>query len=367
MNKTCVLWVSHEGNVSGANIAMLEFILKLNSYYEFIIIIPSLGSFCDLLKKNNIKYLLIASYSWGLPSKPIIGFNTIKILVRTIIAIFKLCTYVFKFKINIIFTNTELPVIGAIAAKLTGKKHIWWIHEFGSEHFGYKIGWGNQKLAYKIMDITTDLIICMSDALSDKYKTRVNTKVIRIYQPVSWPLLDNNNITKLGKYLIFGQISRSKGHLEVLKVLKVYIQEFPNQAGNILQIAGPCNDPEYLQELLDFIELNFLNNTVIINVGFVSKQAIIPKFDVLILASNWEGFGRVIIEANKAGLKVIVKNSGGAPELINYSNGIIYNDDNDLLNILRTDLKHNHTPIKLVYDENDEIIRLLNSLSLIII
>ena len=83
-----------------------------------------------------------------------------------------------------------------------------------------------------------------------------------------------------------------------------------------------------------------------------------PHYDFLIVASKAEAFGRVIIEANKMGLKVIVKNSGGAPELINETNGLFYNYEEDLVNIFNGSSNLKNCINEFTYKESDEILKL---------
>ena len=100
--------------------------------------------------------------------------------------------------------------------------------------------------------------------------------------------------------------------------------------------------------------------------GFFKKEDVLPNYETLILASPYEAFGRVIVEANKAGLRVVVKNGGGgSSELMNETNGMLYNDLAELANILSGEVPLPTAPIIQNYNELAEIERLkklLNSL-----
>ena len=110
-----------------------------------------------------------------------------------------------------------------------------------------------------------------------------------------------------------------------------------------------------MAKLQDFVAQNDLQAYVNIEVGFFKKETIMPQYEVLIVASQAEAFGRVIVEANKAGLRVLVRNSGGAPELINESNGLIFNSQSELAAALCGERTFPDTVIRSNYNEAAEL------------
>jgi glycosyltransferase involved in cell wall biosynthesis len=267
-------------------------------------------------------------------------------------------------KADIVFTNTLIPFVGALVAYYIHLPHIWWIHEFGEEHFGFKIGWGNQKWAFTKMKQWSKLIIGNSNAITQYFKLRIpGCDIKRLYQTVPWNGPLYNESIKIADYLMFGVISKSKAHLEVLAAI-IKLKE-RRQFVPTLHIKGPCDDKEYLNELIQLIKQHDLQNNILIETGFFKKEDIIPKYRVLIVASNFEGFGRVIVEANKAGVRTIVKNNGGMPELINKTNGIVYNNLEELIKILNGEIPLPVLNIQQNYNEVDEINKLKYWLQLI--
>jgi glycosyltransferase involved in cell wall biosynthesis len=264
---------------------------------------------------------------------------------------------------DIVFTNTLVPFTAAKAAHQLNKPHVWWIHEFGEEDFGFRIGWGNVQKAYRKMNAWSDLIICNSEAILKKFKKQMPAAQLkRLYQPVSWNGLQGGAEKKIARFLMFGQITASKGHVEVLKAITAL--KVQNKAQGItLHIKGPCENKHYLNELLELISTNGLEEQVRIETGFFQKEEVMPFYEALIVASQAEAFGRVIVEANKAGLRVVVKNSGGAPELINKTNGLLYKDGDELMQILSGEIQLPFVEIKQNYNEEEEIRQLKNWLA----
>jgi glycosyltransferase involved in cell wall biosynthesis len=359
--KKKVLWLAHEANVSGANIALLEYVDALKDEYEFHFILPHNGNMEIAFKERRMGFSVIHQYGWAISFLNPIVKNKLKIFVRSCMAIFKTCLLVVKLKPHFIFTNTQIPFAACVAARLMKKPHVWWLHEFGEEDFGFTIGFGKRERGLRWMQ-KSKLIIANSKAILNKFKTLLPTANIKcIYQPISVNEFSNSGI-KLAPYLMFGQLIASKGHLEVLQALN---KSNHNSNEMWLHIIGPCEDKEYLALLNDYIDKNRLVKKVKIETGFFIKENIMPKYEYLIVGSKAEAFGRVIVEANKMGLKVIAKNNGGATELMNETNGLLFNSVDDLVAIFNKEIVMPNAKIRFTYNEKDEIKKLKESLDFI--
>lgn len=361
LEKKLIVWQAHEGNLSGANIAMLEYIDVLKETYRFHVILPHDGTMYKALAERSLPFTIIPQYGWTGTISETPFINRIKRFVRTRIAVKAIQQLLQKTGTAIVCTNTLVPFVAAKAAYNLGIPHVWWIHEFGEEDFGFYIGNGKISKAYKRMQQWSKLVICNSDAVANKFKALLPAvPVHRIYQPVSWQPKVQTVITKEASYLMFGQIAPSKGHKEVLEAVAASAK-----AGISVQlhIKGPCENPDYLKSLHTYIKAHALEEYVKIETGFFVKEEEMPKYDVLIVASRSEAFGRVIVEANKAGLRVVVKNSGGAPELVNETNGLLYRTTEELCAIFSGRKAMPEAAIRFNYNEEAELKRLRNLLS----
>ena len=355
-----IVWLAHECNLSGANIALLEYVDALKEEFEFHIILPHKGNMEEALVSSNISYTVIHQYGWS-GSVPLLNLLTwAKIFLRSTVALMQTIAFVRKINADVLFTNTLAPFVGSVSAKILRIPHIWWVHEFGEEDFGFTIGMGNKKMGFRWMQYSSNLIICNSEAVKTKFQLLMPlTNIIRLYQPVTWKGLSSGILQKKSaRFLMFGQIIPSKGHLEVLEALVNAITMSDNNEALSLHIKGPCENSIYLDKIYQFIKLHKLGDVVKVETGYFNKEAVLPLYEVLIVASVAEAFGRVIVEANKAGLKVIVRNSGGAPELINETNGVLYNDVHDLAKILSGRIAMPVVANILNYDGKTEIKRL---------
>jgi glycosyltransferase involved in cell wall biosynthesis len=353
ISTTRIIWLLHEAHISGANIAALEYAQKLKQEFSIHFILPHKGSMEIELEKANISYTLIHQYNWT--GGELRGIKKIRFYIRTKIAIAQIKALIHKLKTDLIFTNTIVPFTASKAAQALNKPHVWWVHEFGEEDFGFSIGNGNAAAAYKLMR-ESKLIICNSKAVAKKFQLLLKDADVRtLYQPVSWQSL-TVSANKKEVFLMFGQLTVSKGHMEVLRALA-----HNKQSGKMnvkVHMKGPCEDKAYLHQLDLFIQKHDLTDTVTIDVGYFKKEEVISCYRALIVASASEAFGRVIVEAIKANVKVIVKNSGGAPELVNTSNGVLYNTIEELAALLSKEKILPEITSQLSYDEGKEIIKL---------
>ena len=357
------MWQAHEGNLSGANIALLEYIDALESHFDFWVVLPHGGSMIQALELRSIPFSVIHQYGWtnSFPRWKILKW--LKVVVRSIMAIWQIKRLIRNLNVSIVCSNTLVPFTASAAAKQLGVPHIWWIHEFGKEDFGFKIGWGYEKVAYRWIQSSSQLIIGNSKAISAKFsKLMPKANIVSIYQPVSWNQHSAiHPISKKARFLIFGQLVASKGHITVLNAMSV-IKKLGKQVPS-LHIIGPSEQPSYLKELKDLVNRYGLVEHVHIEVGFFEKEKTLPCYEVLIVASNCEAFGRVIVEANKSGISVLVRNSGGAPELINDSNGLLFQSQDELMSALCGEREFPASlNLHLNYDESFELEKLTHKI-----
>jgi len=356
VKKPLICWVAHESNISGANMALLEYVNALKESHEFHIVLPHKGAMSNFLVKQSIPFSIIKQYGWA-GNKLNSAIKKFRFSIRTFLALKRFQKLIDTIKPSLVFTNTLVPFIGAKAAFTNRIPHVWWIHEYGEEDFGFSIGLGNQHDAFYKMQLWSNLIICNSRSVNEKYKKLMpNARLDFIYQPVSWNQPNKQSFLQ-AEFVMFGQISPSKGHSEVIQAMSQ--NKRAGKKLSNLHIIGPSENELYFNQLIQQVKNSDLEDQVFFKKGFFKKEDVLPNYETLILASPYEAFGRVIVEANKAGLRVIVKNGGGgSSELMNETNGLLYNDLAELAEILSGEVQLPTAPFIQNYDESSEIDRL---------
>ncbi len=362
--KPVIIWQVHEANVSGANIAMLDYCDSLAEHFLFHIILPHTGSMEKALSDKQISYSIIPQYNWIVQPQTYHLIRHVKFFIRTIKAVGAIKKLIAEKNAAAVFTNTIIPFVAARASYKCKIPHVWWIHEFGEEDFGFSIGRGVMGSPYTLMERWSKLIVANSTAIQSKYQQLLpNSHCVTCYQPINgaFDLKTNSEVVKKAKFLMFGQIAPSKGHLDVIEAMHRNKQLGKKMDG--LYIVGPSNDADYLALLKRTIDAYVLHQWIQIENGYFDKEKVMPQFEALIVASKSEAFGRVVIEAGRAGLKVIANNNGGVPELLNNSNGVLYNNIDELSVILSGEVSLPVANFLMPYDEQKEIDKLLKTLT----
>lgn len=316
-----LLWVLHEGNNSGANMALLEYFEVLHDMgYQLRVISPAKGTFTSLLIDKNINTSIVPMYSWTRPlNKGFFIKGWLKRNLRNILAVIQIAKQTRG--VQAVCTNTLCNISGAIAAKLTFKPHYWFVHEFGEEDHGFRLAL-SQKKAYKLMLGLSKKIVLNSLSVWQKWERVLGSerKLCLLYNVVNSPVFDldkhetNRHIAK--NFLMLGQISRAKGHLLAIETIVQLRDEYPEIN---LDIIGSVTDESYLMVLHNKIETNNASHYIKVKPPVNNPFDIFHNYKALLMCSRMEAFGRVTVEAMKAGLPVIGFNSGGTKEIINHN------------------------------------------------
>ncbi len=131
--------------------------------------------------------------------------------------------------------------------------------------------------------------------------------------------------TKPFIFLSIGLFEEAKG-MDIL--LKAFAQFSVKYKDSLLKIAGDGSQRAGLYSLRDKLGIK----DKVIFLGKISQDKLLSEYqeaNAFVLASRFEAFGVVFIEALSAGLPVIGTRSGGPEEIINEANGILA-DTNDV-------------------------------------
>lgn len=267
--------------------------------------------------------------------------------IKTVAKIFLSLYSAIKFSIksdnyDLVYSNTSDIYIGAIFSRIIKAKHIWHIREFGLEDQNCR-HICSDKLFYNFASNCSSAIIVISKSLYGKVSKYADKEKIHIiYNDIMGVSFGYKNKENGGahhsgdnlKLLIVGQISPGKGQLDVIKALF----ELKSQGINFhLGIAGHA-DSKYADFLKKEVKEKQLEEHVEF-LGYKKDMATVrDAYDIGIVASASEAFGRVTIEGMLAGLVMVGSNSGANPELIdNGKNGFLYEagDYLDLAKVLR--------------------------------
>jgi glycosyltransferase involved in cell wall biosynthesis len=320
-----IIYISPNINKDGAerSLVALQTFIDRQKDLKTILIIPKHGPIEDLLMENGICFIIHPFWviiNQGKGNRICIGF--IKLILNRLSALL-LFLKLKRRNINPLFvhTNTITTDFGFYLSRLTKTKHIWHIREFGKLDFNFDFDLGTNYLLQ--CSRKTAAFICNSDAVRNYYaKILPLKKLTTIYNGVS-PRTDSIRISHKGnlKLILIGRLSEEKGQKVAINACK-----FLHDSGRRnfqLDLYGTGKDFEVLKQLIsnlaldEFVTLKGYQNNIPIH-----------KYDIGLMCSGNEAFGRVTVEYMLAGLTVLGADSGGTNEIITNKTGILFETGN---------------------------------------
>jgi glycosyltransferase involved in cell wall biosynthesis len=148
------------------------------------------------------------------------------------------------------------------------------------------------------------------------------------------PIFFENNFTavinpnKGVRFFTNSFLTTRKNHKLMINAFKIFHEKFPNSQLVIGGDATNENDMNYKNTLVQFSDDLGLKDSVLF-LGALSRIEVKKQLDqchVFLLASTYETFGVVLIEALACGRPVVSTDSKGPRDIINSTNGILVTD-----------------------------------------
>lgn len=341
-----VAFIAHDTSLFGANRSLINLIDGLTGYgVTPYVVAPGEGSFTDALRERNVTVANVPM-QWWLEEQPspneLSGINPAKQiyrylnrhrhavlrLYRNIYALPMLVKQLKLWNIDVVHTNSSVIPIGAMAARVIRRPHIWHVREFGDLDFSMYFDWGRRTFRYFIN--RADAKIAVSEAIRSYHLRDAKpegTYVIyngvasiadfsRLYNTMNSIGMPRTN--KSYTFALVGQIRSGKGHDVAIRSLALLASEFPEV---LLLIVGSGN-AESLKKLADALGVS--NNIEFWGPIDDPYRAFIAS-DAVLMCSKSEGMGRVTVEAMSTCRPVIGYDNGGTSEIIEHEHtGLLY-------------------------------------------
>lgn len=309
------MYISSDSSLGGSAQSLIDMLVVIKQFIEPIVIIPTHGLIEDKLLKYNIKYYIV-SFSYGAKktngditkSEDTLNYRDDYEAALNLLPIIE------RENIQIIHTNTSVTNIGAIAAAIANKAHIWHIRELLEEHFAHRFF--NEDIKKELLK-SADAIISISDCVSQKYWDKYGIDTIMVYDGLNIERfvlpIKNENKKVVNTFLIVGEINDGKGQADAVKAVDYIVKE---EKENVQLILVGNGDKKYIWCLKKYIEKKGLTN----HIHIYPFQKDLTKYrrqsEFAITTSKYEALGRTTIEAMLAGNIAIGANTGGTAEII---------------------------------------------------
>lgn len=190
-------------------------------------------------------------------------------------------------------------------------------------------------ILYRIASRWMDDILTVSDAIAEEYvfHEKISCKMTIIGNPFSIQEIIQSVDTKgmeaeklHSDILYVGRLSKPKNPLGFLAIIAELHAQMDMTEMHVIMIG----DGELKSQCETYIEKNYLTEIVTM-VGFQRNPYVyMSNTKVLVMPSEWEGFGLVALEAMTLGVPIVCSGAGGLKEIVNDSCGkivdrVIYN------------------------------------------
>jgi len=319
-----VCFVSHEASLGGAERALLELLLAFRSKgTESSVVLPRKGPLLEELKRLGIPCVVTRYYYW-MGARTVLWKRLGAILVSAVGAI-PVMLWVLKWKADLVCTNSIVVFAGALAAWTCRKPHVWFIHEFVDESYGF-VPYLPFSLTMRLVDISSSLILTASKTIRQGYARYLpQSKMHTIHQAALPPTSLNYQNTSFEhgsgfNCVSLGALYPGKGHSDAVRAignlskrgLLVYLTIIGGRGPDQVSLQALVR-AEGVQERVFFA--GFLPNPL----------SVMSSADAVLVCSRNEGFGRVAVEAMRLGKPVVAASSGATLELIEDGfNGLLY-------------------------------------------
>lgn len=338
-----ILFISHSADLGGAEKALLDILLNLDrDRFECYLVVPKNGILEERARQFGIK-TFACSYKYWLMQKRFLWKYFFYIPIN-IISIFKIKSLIEKLNVDIVYTNTATIISGAMASKISGRPHIWSIHEvLGKRSGGFRFFFLD-KILFRIIAVLSQHIIVNSEYIKQNFPQEYRNKISIVYNgfDISQHAVKNGERAELRKKYgidkdeiilsVIGVICDRKGQREALLAMPLLLKKNPRFKLMIIGTVFRIHN-RYMKELRNIIKSNNLEKNVIF-AGSIDDIAEVYKItDFLVVPSLIEPFGRVVAEAMLSGVPVIATRAGGIPEMIQsgYSGLLVDSRDPELI------------------------------------
>jgi glycosyltransferase involved in cell wall biosynthesis len=324
-----VAFVSHDSKKGGAERALLELVEGLQQKgIRCFALLPSSGPLIAELQLRGVA-TAVFPYAWWcgdgvLWSRPLRDLASRHF--RNATSLFPIVRRLKEWSVDAVVTNTSVIPVGALAALMLRKPHVWQIHEFGKEDHNlyFDVGF---RLAAKLIGWLSTLVVANSHALANYYSPYVPLRKLRvIYQSVRVEAangrkpnssFDNREV----ELALVGSIQAGKGQIEAVKALGHLVDQGVRSR---LLLVGPGGN-DYAEQVKRTVFHQGLEKLVRFSGHVDDTTSVIEGSDIVLMCSRSEAFGRVTVEGMKLGKPVVGARAGATPELIreNFS-GLLY-------------------------------------------
>lgn len=327
LKRICI--VSHSAGLAGAERVLIEMTQVLtDAGVECTVIVPAKGPLQARLAELQVKTVVVPYRWWvGTRSRVIRAMR----LPLHFLAAWQLSRLPAVRQSDAVLTNSAATPVGALAAWLAHRPHVWYVHEFMQADHGLTYDFGEFLHRKTVAALSTRIVVNSHAVERDWLHARGSDPLDVIYYWVNVPSnqgaghrceaaagVANGPL----RVLVVGRLEPGKNQLEAVRSVEILRKQGVDLH---LTMLGGVNDSAYFEGIQQAIRQADLG-AYITHAGYSADP--VPYYlntNVVVVCSRSEAFGRVAIEAMKMERAVIGAAAAATAELIrDGATGLLY-------------------------------------------
>ena len=322
-----ILLVHNNNDMYGAEVILLELLRGLDrKRFDPIVVLPSdtkhINRLSTELEKAGIEYYFIRMAVLRRKYFNLLAFA--RLVMDFGAGLFSLISLIFRRRIDLVHTNTASVICSPVAARLTGRKHIWHVHEIIVDPIAIR------KFMHFMVCRLSDVVVTVSEAVRKHILLDCPTFASKItvvhngIEPASFTnpqgrmrIRDEFGVPPEALLIgMVGRVCRWKGQLEFAETAKLVLREWPH--AYFLAVGGVFdNERQDMERFRCRVDALGLTNQFFISDFRTDIPDILAAMDIFVLPSTQpDPFPTVILEAMRASKPVIATAHGGPLELV---------------------------------------------------
>ncbi len=321
--QTRIVYLNHTGFVSGAERVLLNMVRGLDrARYEPFVMCPAEGNLTALIHAEDVVCTAIPSLTARFTWRPDRLLKAAFSLCRAVVAVRRQLLWLAP---DLVHANTlRAGIIASLAAIGSGRIVIWHVHDILPRH---PLSTAIRCFAWSLRRTQ---IIAVSHATASAFRGSLpfGNRIHVIHNGTNldqFPLKSAGNLEfrkEIGipeeAFLVcaVGQICARKGLLELLDAFEQTGKSAPRMH---LAIAGKVvfvHEERYFESLLRAVAEPGVSDRVHFTGEVSDVSSLLQAADLLVLNSQQEPFGLVLVEAMACGTPVLATRVGGIPEIV---------------------------------------------------
>jgi glycosyltransferase involved in cell wall biosynthesis len=327
-----VCFLTHYAELYGANLSLLNLIEGLGRYgVRSHVISPEQGDLLPELARRGIPAAVLPFEWWVSPRRTILGVAAR--LIRNCRRVRSFAAQASHWGCDLVYSNSSVFAVGAMAAAKLGLPHVWHVREFGWRDYGLLPDFGSHmsRLGYRTADATVFVSHALRRAVLGR-SPAANSHVI--YNGVAREAIFDERRRAAealrGRrrpftFALIGRFRASKGQAVAIRAFAQVAAR--HSAARLLLVggAGQTGEQDYFERCRALAsELGVADRIEFW--GYIpDPERAFLEADVALMCSRNEAMGRVTAEAMSACRPVIGFDGAGTSELIDPNRtGLLY-------------------------------------------